>query len=147
MTNEEFLKQVEQKVNFYTRYARLNRLLHLCTQTIILILAALTPIFAAMEADSGSISNSMFASSNITLTLISASILAVLEGLSRLFRFQNLWLRYRKTANLLSNEHRQYLHEVGEYKDHDLALLNFKEKFETIIATEQSNWYNSMQRD
>ena len=148
MSNDEFLKNTEQKISFYARYARLNRLLHLSTQTIILILAALTPIFAAIESDSGVISSSVFsASSNITFTLISASILAILEGVSRLFRFQNLWLRYRRTANLLSTEHRHYLHGIGDYKDKDSALAIYKDNFESIVVSEQTDWHSSMQRD
>lgn len=132
------------KISFYKRYAKINRMLFLGIQTLIVILAALTPIFAALEGRGGGDTSD---SSVLTFTLISSSILAVLEGISRLFRFKNLWLRYRDTANNLINEVRKYKNNIGEYRDQDNAADLFKSNMEEIIQEEQADWYNSLQKE
>lgn len=144
MDNTYLDTEVKPKIAFYTRYAKINRILYVGTQTLIVLLAALTPIFAALE--SGLVSTAG-ANPQLTYTLISSSVLAVLEGISRLFRFKNLWLRYRNTSNNLLNEVRQFTNTIGDYKDCEDALAQFKSRTEAYIQQEQSAWYDSLKQE
>lgn len=144
MDNTYLDKEIRPKITFYTRYAKINRILYVGTQTLIVLLAALTPIFAALE--SGMVPN-LDANPKLTYTLISSSVLAVLEGISRLFRFKNLWLRYRNTSNNLLSEVRQFTNSIGTYKACDDALGHFKARAEEIIQQEQVAWHDSLKQE
>ena len=96
------LSFISDRINFYSRYAKINRFLYKISQTIIIITAAITPILAALET------RKLNEVNGLTYTIISSSILAIFEGLTRLFRFRDLWLRYRHTANLLLREKRLF---------------------------------------
>jgi len=136
---------IEKKINFYRKYAKINRIFHVIFQTLIVIFVAITPIFAAIEGFSGKlISNG---ESGITYTLITSSILAILEGVSRLFRFRNLWLRYRNTCNQLNREKRKFNQRIGEYEkvEDPIKLLNVN--VESIIEHEQREWLGSMKQE
>lgn len=128
----------EEKIPLYVRNARINRFLHHLTQTLIVVFAATTPIVAALEKGKN---NGTF-----EFTIIISASLAILEGISRLFRFKDIWIRYRKTSNLLINELREFESKSGEYSQGEGIELLFKKNVEEIIKNEQIEWLNSVNR-
>lgn len=144
MDNDYLQVEMRPKIAFYTRNARINRSMYIGSQTIIVILAALTPIFAALEKGGSGIFQENQA---LNYALISSSLLAVLEGVSRVFRFKNLWLRYRNTANDLANEVRQYQNQIDDYESSQNPLSLFKTRVEGIIRSEQEHWYKSVRQE
>lgn len=66
-------------------------------------------------------------------------MIAIISGLLSLFKFQELWLQYRTTAETL--KHHGWLRSVGAPPyDDDRALARFGEMVEGVISKENSVW-------
>jgi len=134
---EEFISILEkEKIQFSLRKALTYRSLHHITQSLIVTFAAATPIVAALEQGN--------TTGSFRYTIIVSSILALLEGLSRLFRFKEIWIRHRKTSNLLNNELREFKNKSGIYGENDNIEVKFKNKIEEIIKSEQTEWLSAV---
>lgn len=137
---EQYLSFVKNtKLPFYEKHAKLNRRIYLILQVLIVVFAALTPIFAV----------SMLKDSNFgkIATVISSTILAILEGASRLFRFKNIWVRYRNAFNSVNNEVRKFENQIDEYRGDQNRDKEFIIKIEKIIKEEQDGWLKSISND
>lgn len=129
------IKYLDERIRFYEKNAKLNRRLYLISQSVIIILAALTPILAAIELGHTTLT--------IKYTLLSSTLLAIFEGLTKVFRFEKQWHRYRTTSNQLGSEYRKFKSGINEYNtDNRMKIL--LEKCEKIIESEQSTWQNSL---
>jgi hypothetical protein len=140
-----YLEFVENKSQFYSKNAMLNRYLHVSSQTIIVVLVALTPIFAAIES---SHLMTQAEGQGLLYTLILSSILAVVEGIARIFRFKNLWLRFRVAANTLENAKRQFTNlNIDDQKHSDESFISFQNAIEIVIDDEQNGWQESIEKE
>lgn len=134
---EEFISILEkEKIQFSLKKAQTYRSLHHITQSLIVAFAAATPVVAALEQGSGS--------GSFKFTIVISSILALLEGFSRLFRFKEIWIRHRKTSFLLKNELREFKNKSGVYGENDNIEVKFKNKIEEIIKSEQIEWLSAV---
>jgi hypothetical protein len=84
--------QVEQRLDWYDRKARRAHAFFIAGRVIELLTAAAIPIIAFVP------DVSRFATAGM------GALIAVVAGAEQLFRFQEMWLNYRQTAEALRNE-------------------------------------------
>ncbi|AYL97791.1 DUF4231 domain-containing protein [Mucilaginibacter celer] len=145
MDKELFDKYVEERyqgqMKFYSDSSRKNQGKYRKFQWALIILSALTPVFAALSnfkfdflcADSKAILN--------MLVIIVSVIVAILTTGLKTFSYQELWVTYRSTNELLKPEIYYYRFNVGPYgvAGVDKESL-FVTRVEKILGAEHVNW-------
>jgi hypothetical protein len=58
-----------------------------------------------------------------------ATIIVIITGMSKLYKFQENWLSYRSVSEALKREKEHYLHEVGDY-----AVRSDKERRKILVG-------------
>ena len=119
-----------ERLPFYEKNASLNRILHLFTQTLILTLAAITPVFAALTG---------YAS----YAVASGATLAILEGVTRVFRFKEIWVTHRYTKEMLKREIRMFQSYQNPYTESDKRFSIFVSEIEKAMESEINGWLRS----
>jgi hypothetical protein len=132
MNISKYIEWIEKdRIPFFERNSKINRVLHLGSQSLILILAALTPVFAALNEFTG-------------FAVISGAALAILEGVTRLFRYKEIWVQHRKTSMSLKKEIRLYSTDFSYYKKSEDKDDLFIRRVEGIMDSEKASWHLSV---
>jgi len=66
-------------------------------------------------------------------------VISIAAGISSLYKFQENWIQYRKTAETLKQEKMLYLTETEPYNQDD-KFYRFVRNIESIISTENRQW-------
>lgn len=98
------LAQVESRLNWYDRKATRARAAYLTAKIIELGAASLIPIVALTGTEP------------LVIAGLGA-LIAVVAGVEQLFRFQETWINYRRTAEALRNELFLYHAGAGPYEE------------------------------
>jgi hypothetical protein len=134
MNREDFKEYVEKRYNdqvsYYSKAASKNQKLYKQYQWILIVLSASTPILAAFNPKQ----------MQLPIIIISASV-AILTAVLKTFQYQELWINYRATNELLKPEIYYYKFEVGPYAEEgiDKEVL-FVSRVESILDKEHVNW-------
>lgn len=72
--------------------------------------------------------------------VIASAICLIIEGVIALYHFQEKWILYRNTNNILMSEIRFFATSKGEYQDKQKAFNLFVERVESIIGDEARKW-------
>lgn len=75
----------------------------------------------------------------IAVAILGACV-AVFAGIHGLFNFQENWIEYRSTAEILKHEKYMFLTNSGIYQDNSNAFNQLVERTESIISRENINW-------
>lgn len=134
MAPQEYIEQrVDDQIKWFSAKSRWNQDWFKRLRLWELILAATIPFLAAYaDAD-------LYV--KLAVALVGVTI-AVLAGVLALYRFQELWIEYRATAESLKREKILFETQVGPYKDGD-AFERFVTRIETILGAENSQWANA----
>ncbi|MFN0299475.1 MAG: DUF4231 domain-containing protein [Burkholderiales bacterium] len=131
MSPQEYIEQrVDDQIKWLSAKSRWNqdwfKRLRLCE----LILAAAIPFLAAYaDAD-------LYVKLAVALVGV---IIAILAGMLALYRFQELWIEYRATAEALKREKMLFETKVDPYKGDD-GFERFVMRIEGILGAENSRW-------
>jgi hypothetical protein len=136
MDNEVFKDYVENRykdqMSYYSKAAGKNQRKYKQVQWVLIIFSALTPILAAFDGK--------WVSLQIPVVLISA-IVAVLTAGLKTFQYQEMWVNYRATNELLKPEIYYYNFAVGPYAGEGIDKETlFVSRVETILDKEHINW-------
>lgn len=130
MNEEKFDEYIKTgyipQVEWYDKKSILNKRLTYLLQTPILILAALTPIFAALEYT--------------TITVISSAFVAAGLSMLKFYKFESLWHTYRTTCETLKKEWVHHNMLIDVYTKNEDPDKLFVERVESIISREQTRW-------
>ena len=75
-------------------------------------------------------------------------IIVVCESILSLYKYDELWLQYRVTAETLEREKILFLNHIGNYADEASALENLIKTTENILSQQNINWINTtVQKD
>lgn len=96
------ISEIESRLRWYDSKASLSRILYLTAKVVELVAAAAIPIVAILQVD------------RVLIASLGAAI-AVVAGLEQLFRFQERWINYRRTAEALRTELFLYRTNAGPY--------------------------------
>lgn len=80
---------------------------------------------------------------------ISATVIALCEGVQQLNQYSQLWVTYRATAEHLKHEKYLFLSHAGPFRDlsNDERLIQLSERVEEHVSTEHANWFNEARRN
>lgn len=136
MNPDQYIEQrVQGQLDYYRSAATRAKMLHLWTQSSIIILGLLVPVIANL--DEGLLGGPD--SKTVVITAVSL-LLAALTGITNFRKFGDLWLAYRSTEELIKRE--LFLFETGSnpYAEEDSAFGNFVESIESVISVEHERF-------
>src|SRR5215204_1900168 len=136
MNKEAFKEYVETRYKdqmaYYSKTSSRNQKNYRNFQWVLIVFSAITPIIAALD--------DKWIDLQIPVVVISA-IVAILTAGLKTFQYQELWVKYRSTNELLKPEIYYYNFGVGPYAEDavDKETL-FVSRVETILDKEHINW-------
>lgn len=131
MDQQEYLdKRVEDQIRWYSVKSKSNQNRHNTYLVIKLILAISIPVLSLFLND--------FTPMKYIIGIVGASI-ALIEGIQKIYNYQDLWVNYRNTAEALKRERMLFDTKTGHYKGTD-AFEQFVISAENIMSMEKVDW-------
>lgn len=131
MKPEEYLKnRLEDQINWYGKKSRTNQIRHKQLETVKIILAVSIPVVTLVISDETLL--------KIVVAVLGA-LIAILESVSRLHTYKDLWVKYRMVAEALKREKIRYDNKVQPYHGEN-TFNQLVQRCEKIMASENSDW-------
>jgi len=131
---DEYIKErYEPQVKWYDKKSTLNKKFTYLFQIPLIIMAAITPIFAALEYKE--------------LTIIFSACVAAGLGILKFCKFEDLWHNYRTVCETLKKEMVHYKMQTDIYATTDDHAKLFVERIETIISKENIEWRENIEKN
>ena len=126
--------RLEEQQKWYERKASENKTKHHILQIIIISSGALIPIINSIPY------------SDIGVRIISSilgGIVIVITGMIQLKKYQENWIQYRTTEEILKKEKFLYLNSAGEYSNLDEEEKHqlLVERTESVISNQNVNFF------
>jgi hypothetical protein len=133
MQIEEYISsRVNDQINWYDKKSASCQKKYKLTQTIEIILAALIPLLSAYSKD-----HLMIA---IIVGLL-GSVIAIIESLTKLYKWHENWIEYRTTCELLRYQKHLFETKSAPYNLEPENIENiFVRNIENIISSENNKW-------
>lgn len=132
MDQQQYMVQrVEDQISWYDKKSRWNQKWYKRLRMLEITVAVLIPLFAGL-----------LSISNIYTKLligISGVIVAVVASTLNLYKFQENWIEYRATTEMLRHEKYLYLTHSGPDAE-KVSFSTFVERIESLISKENTNW-------
>lgn len=126
-TFDGYLKdRYEKQIIWYDEKSRHNQWWAMVCQITIIILSAVTPVFAALEFK--------------WPTIIASAMVAALVGILRYCKFEEYWQNYRTTCETLKKEKIIFDSKISPYDKADDPTKLFIERVESMISKENTEW-------
>ncbi|RYU91637.1 DUF4231 domain-containing protein [Mucilaginibacter terrigena] len=133
---ERYIKQME----YYSNSSAKNQSKYNKFQWVLIILSALTPVFAALGGFKTKIISGNEDILNLLVIIVSVIVAILTTGL-KTFNYQELWASYRSTYELLKPEIHYYNFNVGPYGAAGVDKESlFVTRVEGILNSEHVNW-------
>jgi hypothetical protein len=126
---EEYLNdRVLAHVDYCDDVAYSYRRKYYLIEWVLIIVASLTPIFVIL--------NFSFARDNWAqwIPVVSSTVVAILTGGLKTFRYEENWKKYSELAELLKKEKYQFITGAGIYKSSDNPETLFIEAVESLLG-------------
>ncbi len=134
MNKEKFDEYIKERYNpqvrWYDEKSIIHKKLTHSFQIPIIVLAAITPIFAALEYKE--------------MTIISSACVTAGIGILKYGKFEELWHNYRTTCENLKKEEAYHNMKTDTYEIIDDPEKLFVERVESIISKENIGWVSTM---
>ena len=127
------VERYDIEVKWYDKKSILNKRLADIFQILIILLAAITPVFAALELK--------------WFTIVSSSLIAAISGIFRYCKFDELWHNYRTICETLRKEKNFYDFKLNDYQDAEYPEKVFIERVESLISQENTKWFSIVKKD
>ena len=127
------LARLQSQLDWYNRHAGRSQRWFTVFKVLSLIAAAAIPVLSGF--------GERWVGVDVTLSvgLLGAAIV-VIEGLLRLFQWEQHWLRYRATWLALDREKALYLSRAGTYADAQNPRRLLAERIEELVTQENMSW-------
>lgn len=148
---QDYIKnRYEDQMNWYDRKASQNQKEYKKWTRIVIILSALTPIVAALDAKSIALAIASENSSDLLAQIIKiilitiSAIVAIGTTTLKTFRYHELWISYRETCERLRSEKYLFDARLGIYSQPRINLrAAFVEQIEAALMKEHSGWVSA----
>lgn len=132
--------RLKEQIEWHSKMARQNRLRFRLYQIVILITSAIIPIINVANIE------------DIQTRIISSilgGIIVVITGLTQLEKYQENWILYRTSAELLKKEKYFFENNAGEYSNLNESEKNrlLVERVEAIVSAETSKYFTIHQHE
>ena len=133
MQIEEYIKsRVTNQIDWYDKKSVSCQNKYKLTQTIEIVLAALIPLLSAYSKDCIFIA--------IIVGLLGSAI-AIIESLTKLYKWHENWIEYRTTCELLRYQKHLFETKSAPYNTEPENIENiFVRNIENIISAENNKW-------
>lgn len=129
--NEYIEKRLDPEIKWYSQKSSINQKRYKVTQIIEIILATFIPLLSAY-------SDIKFVPFTVGLF---GAIIAITESISKLYKFHEIWIQYRTTAEMLKHEKYLFLTCSYPYQRDEESIGNiFIKNIEEIISSESKSW-------
>lgn len=133
MKIEEYMKtRVDDQIEWYDKKSASCQNKYKLTQTIEIVLAALIPLLSAYSKDC------------IIIAVIVGglgSAIAIIESLTKLYKWHENWIEYRTTCELLRYQKHLFETASAPYNTGAESVENlFVRNIENIISSENNKW-------
>lgn len=144
-TFEKYLKdRYYDQMNYYDRKSGFNQKRYRNFQWLLIVLSAITPVIAALQGSAIFGTDGVMKSFGDNLqvvVIITSGIVAVLTAALKTFQYQELWVSYRLTQELLKPELYYYQFGIGPYAEAGVDKESlFVSRVESILDKEHSGW-------
>ena len=133
MDKEKFENYIENRFKnqrkWYSDKSSINKKRYQSLQIIIIIISSIIPVVTFIQWEYGKI----FATGLAVIISISTSLITT-------FKFQENWLNYRTTSELLKKEKSYFDAKINEYAKTDNPESLFVERVEDLISVESRQW-------
>jgi hypothetical protein len=127
------LARLQSQQRWYSQSAQRSRRWFTAFKVISIIAAAAIPVLAGFGGE--------WLGSYLTLALgLLGAVIVIIEGLLRLFQWEQHWLNYRTTKLALDREHALYLAAAGPYAESKDARRLLAETVEDLLSRENQSW-------
>jgi hypothetical protein len=133
MTQEEYLtNRIETQIKWYEDKSTINKNWYHRFHVLMIICSALIPLLIGF-------SNAPYEYFKYIAGFLGV-IVAILQGVLALKKYQENWMTYRSTAEMLHREKLLFQNGIGEFEDKTYAFKVFVLKAEQIMSSENANW-------
>ena len=137
MTEEEYLSErLDNQLNWFDTKSVVNQKHHKRIQLIEIVFAAAIPFIAGL--------GEFIPHYQIIVGLLGVAI-AVSAGVAALNKYQENWITYRTTAEMLKREKYLYLTKCSPYDEGD-AFCHLVERVEGLLSNENSQWSANLKK-
>lgn len=132
MNIEQYIEErLNPQIQWYSSKSSINQKRYKISQIFEIILATLIPLLSAY--------------SDIKLIAfivgLFGAFIAIIESISKLYKFHENWIQYRTTAEMLKHEKYLFLTRSSHYQISEGTIENiFIQNIEDIISSESKNW-------
>lgn len=129
--NQYIIDRLDPQIEWYEKKAVFSqRCYKYLSVTEILLVLGIIPTALFMENETAVRS----------LTILASSLVSVFFAIQKLFKFQENWVNYRQTVELLKSEKSLALARAGIYSNTDNAYTLLAERAEAIMTKEHNKW-------
>lgn len=133
-------ERVDDQINWLDGKSGKNQRFYKRLRLIVIILSVLIPFATGYIGNwDGKIDEALKFSIGIAGVLIAA-----IEGIQSLFKYQDNWVSYRVTAETLKQEKMLYLTKSGIYANSKMNFQSFVTRIEGILNGENQQWLQNM---
>jgi hypothetical protein len=128
-------KRLEEQIKWHSKKARDNKKRFRMYEIITIFASAIIPIVNVL--------NFADLQTRIVSSILGA-VVGIVAGLTQLEKYQENWIMYRTTSELLKKEKVYYENQVGEYSEPD-ELKRKKllvERVESIVSSETTKYFS-----
>ena len=146
MESEAFQKYLkdryEPQMKYYSDASKKNKTIYHRYQTVLIVLSALTPVFAALKGLKVVDKTADPAVDLNLLVVLISSVVAIMTSLLKTFNYQETWIRSRTTLNKLKPEKFYFDCDSGPYAEKEPPTKEslFVTRVEAILGNELDQW-------
>jgi len=136
MKEQEYLSQrVDDQIKWYEEKSQSNQSWYKRLKLIELVASVTIPFFTGLIGSNYGSSKTL-----IILVGVLGIVIALIEGALHLYKYQENWIEYRKSAEFFRREKLLYLTGAAHYKDNPNKLQTLVERIETYGQNENQSW-------
>jgi hypothetical protein len=126
-------ERLQKEIDWHSNKAKENKIRFQICQIIILVAGAIIPIINAPN----------FGDPQRIISAIIGGLIVVITGLTQLEKYQENWILYRTSTELLKKERYFFENNVGDYSNPDEKERNklLVERVESIVSAETSKYF------
>lgn len=131
--------RVDDQINWYSKKSKFNQNRYKLLKTIMILVSVTIPFLAGLIKGDSNILKIAVGVGGITI--------AGIEGILSLYKYQDLWIQYRLTAEMLGREKILFITEAGQYENNPNAFKQFVKQAESIMGSENQAWLESQKKE
>jgi hypothetical protein len=132
-------ERIDDQINWYSKKSKTFQTRYKTLKVVVIIGSVTIPFLVGLIEDG---------TANLKIAVgIIGIVIAAIEGILSLYKYQDLWLQYRLASEMLKREKIIFLTGSGPYKDNTEAFQHFVKRAESIMASENQSWLSGQQQE